>query len=50
MVSPPPGGKVDDPDVKDEIIRCLSVPWIGSKATAQLIEEFDGFERQIIAL
>src|SRR5690349_6610588 len=30
----------DDLDVKQEIVRCLSVPWIGNKATAELIEEF----------
>ena len=32
--------KIDDPDVKDSIVRCLSVPWVGNKATAELIEEF----------
>lgn len=32
--------KIDDPNVKDGIVRCLSVPWIGNKATAELIEEF----------
>jgi HEAT repeat protein len=26
--------------VKDSIVRCLSVPWVGNKATAELIEEF----------
>jgi hypothetical protein len=31
---------VDDPGVKEDIIRCLSVPWVGDKATAALIEEF----------
>ena len=32
--------KIDDPSVKDSIVRCLSVPWVGNKATAELIEEF----------
>lgn len=32
--------KIDDPGVKDSIVRCLSVPWVGNKATAELIEEF----------
>jgi hypothetical protein len=32
--------KIDDPCVKDSIVRCLSVPWVGNNATAQLIEEF----------
>jgi len=32
--------KIDDPGVKESIVRCLSVPWVGNKATAQLIEEF----------
>lgn len=31
---------VDDLSVKEDIVRCLSVPWIGDKATAELIEEF----------
>ena len=26
--------------MKESIIRCLSVPWVGKKATAELIEEF----------
>jgi hypothetical protein len=30
----------DDFDIKQEIVRCLSVPWVGNKATAELIEEF----------
>lgn len=30
----------DDLDIKQEIVRCLSVPWVGNKATAELIEEF----------
>jgi hypothetical protein len=32
--------KVDDPGIKDEIVRCLSVPWLGNKGTALLIDEF----------
>lgn len=32
--------KVDDPGVKEEIVRCLSVPWLGDAGTALLIEEF----------
>jgi len=32
--------KIDDPGVKDSIVRCLSVPWVGNKATADLVEEF----------
>ena len=32
--------KIDDPGVKESIVRCLSVPWVGSQATAELIEEF----------
>ena len=31
---------IEDLSVKADIVRCLSVPWVGSKATAQLIEEF----------
>lgn len=31
---------VDDLSVKEDIVRCLSVPWIGNRATAELIEEF----------
>ncbi len=31
---------VDEPGVKEDIIRCLSVPWIGNEATARFIEEF----------
>jgi HEAT repeat protein len=27
-------------DIKESIIRCLSVPWTGNKATAFLLEEF----------
>jgi hypothetical protein len=30
----------DDLDIKEEIVRCLSVPWVGNKATAELIDEF----------
>jgi HEAT repeat protein len=32
--------RIDHPDVKESIVRCLSVPWIGNQATAQFIEEF----------
>jgi HEAT repeats len=32
--------KIEDPDVKENIVRCLSVRWVGSEATAELIEEF----------
>src|SRR4029077_12865783 len=32
--------KMEDPGVKESIIRALSVPWVGNKATAELIEEF----------
>jgi hypothetical protein len=32
--------KIDDPGLKDSIVRCLSVPWVGNNATAELIEEF----------
>ncbi len=32
--------RIDDPGIKDDIVRCLSVPWIGNKATRELIEEF----------
>lgn len=32
--------KIEAPDVKESIVRCLSVPWVGNKATAELIEEF----------
>jgi hypothetical protein len=32
--------KIDAPDVKENIVRCLSVPWTGHKATAELIVEF----------
>jgi len=32
--------KIDDPSVKESIVRCLSVPWIGNQATAALIWEF----------
>jgi hypothetical protein len=32
--------KIDDPNVKESVVRCLSVPWVGNKATAELIEEF----------
>ena len=30
----------DDLDIKKEVVSCLSVPWIGDKATAELIDEF----------
>jgi HEAT repeats len=32
--------KIEDPSVKESIVRCLSVTWVGKKATAELIEEF----------
>ena len=32
--------KIEDPNVKASIVRCLSVPWTGNRATAELIEEF----------
>ena len=32
--------RIEDPSVKESIVRCLSVPWVGNKATAELIEEF----------
>jgi hypothetical protein len=32
---------VDDPSIKEEIVRCLSVPWFGNNATEQLIKEFE---------
>jgi len=32
--------RIDDLGVKESIVRCLSVPWVGRKATAQLVEEF----------
>jgi len=32
--------KIDDPSLKEDIVRCLSVPWIGNHATSQLIQEF----------
>jgi HEAT repeats len=31
---------VDDLSVKEDIVRCLSVPWVGDRATAELINEF----------
>lgn len=31
---------IDDPGVKADIVSCLSVPWVGNKATAELIAEF----------
>lgn len=31
---------VNHQDVRESIIRCLSVPWTGNRATAYLIEEF----------
>jgi hypothetical protein len=30
----------DDLDIKQEIVRCLSVPWVGNKATTDLIADF----------
>jgi len=32
--------EIQDVNVKESIVRCLSVPWFGNKATAELIEEF----------
>lgn len=32
--------KIEDPTVKESIVRALSVPWVGNKATGELIEEF----------
>jgi hypothetical protein len=32
--------KIDDPNVKESIVRCLSVPWAGTLATAELIVGF----------
>ena len=32
--------EVSDPDVKQEIVRCLSVPWLGKTGAALLIDEF----------
>lgn len=32
--------KTANPDIKDELVRCLSVPWLGNSGTALLIEEF----------
>ncbi|HEY1578783.1 MAG TPA: HEAT repeat domain-containing protein [Terracidiphilus sp.] len=32
--------RINDPDVKENIVRCISVPWVGNKATAELISEF----------
>ena len=32
--------KIEDPSVKESIVRCLSVPWVGNQATAELIDEF----------
>ena len=32
--------KVKEPRIKEDIVRCLSVPWAGNDATAELIEEF----------
>jgi hypothetical protein len=32
--------KIENPDIKAEIVSCLSVPWLGNKGTAALIEEF----------
>src|SRR5579864_6854570 len=31
---------VDEPGVKEDIVRGLSVSWVANRATAQLIEEF----------
>ena len=32
--------KIEDLNTKENIVRCLSVPWIGNRATAELISEF----------
>jgi hypothetical protein len=32
--------KIDNPDIKSEVVRCLSVPWLGNTGTAQFIEDF----------
>ena len=32
--------KIDDLSLKESVVRCLSVPWVGNAATAELIEEF----------
>lgn len=32
--------EVSDTEVKENIVRALSVPWVGDEATAELIEEF----------
>jgi len=32
--------EIEDPGVKESVVRCLSVPWVENKATAELIEEF----------
>jgi hypothetical protein len=32
--------RISDLDVKENIVRCISVPWVGNQATAELIYEF----------
>jgi len=32
--------KVEDPAIKEEIVRCLSVPWVKTAVTAELIQQF----------
>jgi len=35
--------RINDPEVKENIVRCLSVPWTRDRATAELISEFRKF-------
>jgi len=35
--------RINDPSVKNSIVRCLSVPWVGNKATPQLVDDFKKF-------
>lgn len=32
--------RISDLDLKENIVRCISVPWVGNEATAELIKEF----------
>ena len=32
---------IEDPEIKEEIVRCLSVPWVGNRLTGELIKEFE---------
>jgi hypothetical protein len=32
--------RIDDLSVKENVVRCLSVPWVGSTGTAELIKQF----------